>query len=101
MQPLSPVIPTADADEVVYTKEQPEYRPLPCIRAADGTILTRWSLNEQEKRKVLEQGYIYLTVMTFNQPLQPILMIVDPPTEFVAETRPLEEWPDEIEAKEI
>jgi hypothetical protein len=70
-------------EEVVYAKDQPEYQPLPSIRAPDGTILTRWSLDEDERRQVAEQGYVYLMVMTFNQPLQPLLMTVDPPDDFM------------------
>lgn len=85
MQPLSPVVPSAANDEVVYAKDQPEYQPLPCLRMQDGTILTRWSLDEDEKRRVLEQGYVYLAVSTFNQPLQPLLMTVDPPEWFPLE----------------
>jgi hypothetical protein len=96
MHPMSPVVPTANVDEVVYAKDQPEYQPLPCIRATDGAILTRWSLNEQERRQVAEQGYVYLTVMTFNQPLQPLLMTVDPPDGF-ALTPVADEWPLDIE----
>ena len=94
MHPLSPVIPTEDADEVVYAEKQAEYIPLPSIRTPDGVILTRWSINEGEKQQILEQGYIYLCVQTFNQPLQPLLLTTYVPDGF--ETRPLEEWPTEI-----
>lgn len=65
------------------------------LRAPDGTILTRWSLDAEEKKLVLEQGYIYLAVSTFNQPLQPVLLSATPIEGF--KTRPLEEWPTEIE----
>lgn len=82
MHPSSPVIPNIDADEVVYAKDQPEYQPLPCIRMADGTILTRWIMSDEEKQQVLEQGYVYLAVKTFNQPLQPLLMTATPPEGF-------------------
>lgn len=97
MHPLSPVIPSSANDEVVYAKDQPEYQPLPCIKTPDGAVLTRWSLNEQERRQVAEQGYVYLTVMTFNQPLQPLLMTVDPPEALELELVPLaDDWPTEI-----
>lgn len=95
MHPLSPVIPTADADEATYAKDQPEYIPLPSIKTPDGVILTRWSVNEEEKRQIVEQGYVYLLVNTFNQKLQPVMLITYVP-EGMFETRPLEEWPDEI-----
>ena len=94
MQPVSPITPSADADETTYAKDQSEYLSLPCIRTPDGTILTRWMLSEDEKRQIVEQGYIYLAVKTFNQKLQPIMPCAFIPYGF--ETRPLEEWPDEI-----
>jgi hypothetical protein len=84
MSPVSPVIPETNLEEVVYAKDQPEYQPLPSIRAADGTILTRWSLTEEEKQQVLSQGYVYLLVMTFNQPLQPLLLTTELPDGFVS-----------------
>lgn len=96
MRPMSPVVPTADSAEVVYAQNQPPYQPLPCLRTVDGMILTRWSLSEDEKQQVCEQGYIYLSVQTFNSPLQPLLMSADVPPGF--DLKPLEEWPQEIDA---
>lgn len=94
MHPLSPVIPSAEADEVVYAKEQPEYIPLPSVKTPDGVVLTRWSVNEEEKRRIIEQGYIYLMVNTFNQALQPVMLTTLIPEGMGFETRALEEWPD-------
>ncbi|PYS52437.1 MAG: hypothetical protein DMF68_01630 [Acidobacteria bacterium] len=82
MKPTSPVIPVADHPEVIYAKDQPEYQPLPAVRNAEGIILTRWELSESEKRQIVEQGYIYLMVMTFNNPLQPVLLSTEVPTQF-------------------
>lgn len=82
MKPVSPVIPVANHPEVIYAKEQPEYEPLPTVKRPDGTILTRWEMSEDEKRQVAEQGFIYLMVMTFNQPLQPVLISADVPEQF-------------------
>jgi hypothetical protein len=79
MQPVSPVIPGVDATEVIYAADQPQYRPLPALRCLDGTILTRWEFTEEEKQQVLEQGYIYLAVNTFNMPLQPVIIMVTAP----------------------
>lgn len=66
-------------DEVVYAADQPEYQPLPAFKCVNGKILTRWELNEEEKRLVVEQGYLYLAVNTFNQPLQPVFLSATPP----------------------
>ena len=66
-------------DEVVYAANQPEYQPLPAFKCVNGKILTRWELNDEEKRLVAEQGYVYLAVHTFNQPLQPVYLSATAP----------------------
>lgn len=66
-------------DEVVYAADQPEYQPLPAFKCVNGKILTRWEFTDEEKRLVAEQGYIYLAVHTFNQPLQPVYLSATPP----------------------
>lgn len=66
-------------DEVVYAADQPEYQPLPAFKCVNGKILTRWELDDEEKRLVVEQGYVYLAVSTFNQPLQPVYLSATPP----------------------
>lgn len=96
MHPVSPVVPSADADEVVYAKGQPEYVPLPSLKTKDGLVLTRWSVNESERQQILEQGYVYLVVNTFNQPLQPLMMTTYVPDDMGFDLKPLEEWPDTI-----
>lgn len=96
MHPLSPVIPDAEADEAIYAKDQPAYIPLPSLKSDDGVIITRWSVNEQEKQQILEQGYIYLLVNTFNAPLHPVMLSTYVPEGMGFNTRPLDEWPTEI-----
>ena len=94
MRPLSPIIPNADADETLIAKDQPEYITLPCLRNPEGAILTRWKLSDEEKAQIAEQGYVYIAILTSNQPLQPLLVTSSVPDGF--ETQPLEEWPEEI-----
>lgn len=79
MRPVSPVIPGVLMDEVVYAADQPEYQPLPAFKCVNGKILTRWELTDEEKRLIAEQGYIYLAVNTFNEPLQPVFLSATPP----------------------
>lgn len=85
MNPASPVI--ADYKEVVYAKDQPEYIPLPAIRTADGTVITRWRLSWRERLRVLLHGEVYLTVLTFNHPLQPVRLEVSTPMDVLEGTR--------------
>lgn len=69
---------------VVFAKDQPEYIPLPAYKVPGdpkGAIVTKWKLSPEELNKVQETGEIYLSMLTFNQPLQPVLLTVDLPTE--------------------
>lgn len=101
MYPVSPVVPIADNDEIVIAENQSQYLPLPSIRTDDGTVLTRWKLTDEERTKVAEQGYIYLEILTFNQPLspgviQPMRLGADVPDSF--ELKPLkDEWPETLQ----
>lgn len=100
MKPVSPVIPNADAEEVVYAKDQPEYQPLPSVRLADGRDThARWALSDEEKIAIAEQGYIYLEILTFNRPLQPLRLSIDVPEEFSVAAAAVsnDSWPDVIQ----
>ncbi len=77
MKPVSPVIP--GHSEVVYAKDQPQYNPLPSIKQPDGCVVTRWTMPWPERFQILFTGSVYLEVMTFNQPLQPLKMSTQPP----------------------
>jgi len=98
MHSLSPVIPDKEAEETIYAKDQPQYISLPSVKTPDGVVLTRWSVNEQEKQLIIERGYIYLLVNTFNTPLQPVMLTTDVPGGMNFKTASLEEWPTEIDA---
>lgn len=98
MRPVSPVIPDRETPEAVYAEKQPEYNPLPALRTATGTVLSRWLFDEDERKQIAEQGFIYLSVQTFNHPLQPLLLSADPPAEFAKIGQPVnDEWAEEIE----
>ena len=60
--------------EVVYAKDQPEYNPLPVIRNRQGVVLSGWKLTDQEREAIAAGADILLSVWTFHQPLQPLLM---------------------------
>jgi hypothetical protein len=65
-------------------KSQPEYMPLPAMKIPNdpqGLIITKWQLSPEELERVKETGTIHLSMLTFNQPLQPVLLTVDLPTE--------------------
>jgi len=73
MEPVSPVIAEEFQNrEVIFAKDQPQYRPLPVHRTPDGVLLSRWKLSDAERQAVAEGADIWLYVWTFNQPLQPL-----------------------------
>jgi hypothetical protein len=56
---------------VVYAKEQPEYKPLPSYKTEDGTVVSCWKLSWKDKFKILFTGKVWVGILTFNSPLQP------------------------------
>lgn len=62
---------------IVYAEDQPEYQPLPAMRMPDGMVITCWELSDEELKIVLKNRKIYIQLHTFNQPLQPILPLVE------------------------
>lgn len=82
LTPIDPDIPLLDL--VVYAKNQTEYLPLPTRRTAEGEVVSRWRPNWRARLAILFGADFYLTMLTFNGPLQPIQVSVDKP-EYVAE----------------
>lgn len=64
---------------VVFAKDQPEYKPLPAYRDEDGRIICCWKLTFKERFKLLLTGNLWHNVMTFNHPLQPQYLTVTTP----------------------
>lgn len=84
MIPQSPVLKKSPhVSEVVFAKNQPPYISLPVIRSQSGRVTARFALTWRERLQVLLSGSIWLTLLTFNSPLQPVkLSTVEPtPTE--------------------
>lgn len=63
----------------VYAKDQPEYLPLPVHKTPDGTVVSCWGLSWSDRVRLLFTGRMWLSVLTFNHPLQPLLPSVDSP----------------------
>lgn len=64
---------------VIYAKDQEQYGDLPSFKYPDetGTVVSCWKLSFWERVKLLFTGKLWLTLMTFHNPLQPIYMTVD------------------------
>lgn len=76
IEPVTPVVdlPKCWAREQFLGEGQPQYKPLPAIVGADGETLTRWRLSWRARLRVLVTGDLYVSQLTFGQPLQPILV---------------------------
>lgn len=73
-----PVVAGEEASEVVYAKDQPEYIPLRTQKSEwrEGGVVSRWSPTEEQRKAIAEGKDIFLELLTFHQPLQPILMYI-------------------------
>lgn len=83
MTPITPDLPpTMGWTPIVYAKDQPQYQPLPCVRdsSVEGRIITRWRLTWRERVQVLWRGDVWLHVLTFHRPLQPVVLETTTPT---------------------
>ena len=59
---------------VVYAESQDEYLNLPAHKTENGQLTTCWGLNFHERLQILFFGKIWLQILTFNKPLQPLKM---------------------------
>ena len=74
MKPTSPIVPGMDLPEVNIARYKPEYRTLPAVRVGEDTIVTRWRMSWRERLRVLATGNIYLWIMHYGKPIQPVLL---------------------------
>jgi hypothetical protein len=61
---------------VTFAKDQPEYLPLPALRTPNGAVVTQWAPTADELRKLNAGEPVTLAVLTFGQPLQPLIVDV-------------------------
>lgn len=62
---------------VVYAKDQKEYTPLPALKFEDGTVISCWKVSWKELLKIMWHRRVWVSVLTFNNPLQPLLVVDD------------------------
>lgn len=78
-----PVVMGRESEDVVYAKDQPEYKPLRTLvyetypNSQDIRVMSRWTLTPEQRKKVTDGADIYLTLLTFGGPLQPVLMGIE------------------------
>ena len=66
---------------VVFAKNQPPYLPLPAYQddIQGGRIFHCWKLSLRERLKIILTGKLWINVLNFHQPPQPIKPMVDSP----------------------
>ena len=71
-----------DGANVVFGANQPEYEPIPAERVGKpetGQIIVCLALSPEDIKRVTETGKIWLSLLTFGQPLQPFSVSFDKP----------------------
>jgi len=58
---------------IIFGAGQPEYQPLPALRLPDGEVITCWQLSDEELADIQKTKCFYLSQLTFNGAVQPIL----------------------------
>jgi hypothetical protein len=83
MKPVEPDHPQWTKDVnwrlVQFAKNQPQYEPLPAYieDSPMGTVITEWELSEEERKAIAEGACIIrLSILTFQEPLQPVKLEV-------------------------
>lgn len=75
------IAPRTGAPEVSVARDQAEYLELTAalyaVNGAD-TLLTRWTFTEEERKRIAAGEDIYLSLMTFGHPMQPVWVQVGP-----------------------
>jgi hypothetical protein len=66
----------------VYAEDQPQYVKLPALigRAQPHKATTRWRLTWRERWKLFWRGELFIQILTFGHPLQPLKPLVDEPS---------------------
>ena len=68
-----------------YAEDQPEYSPLPAFREPDGTVTSCWRLGLLDRIRVLFTGRLWVSTLTFGDPLQPLALRSENPFEVPGE----------------
>lgn len=73
MKPLYDITDDLKAN-VEIAKEQEEYLTLPAHVFEDGQVCVCIQLDEKEIEEVKKEGRVYVSMLTFNKPLQPFFI---------------------------
>jgi hypothetical protein len=63
----------------VFAKNQAEYLQLPAHKTPDGIVTSCYELTLKERFAILFGAKVWLSIMTFNKPLQPQRLTLERP----------------------
>lgn len=68
-------------DEIncIFAEDQPDYTSVPAHKDVYGVVTTCWELSKEELTEIFKSNRLYLQILTFNKPLQPINITVNNP----------------------
>ena len=83
MEPVDPrvsqtLLPQGSTALVFAESQKDLYVPVPAIRTPDGKVVTRWALSDADRRALILGADVYVTTLTFQFPLQPLMVSVGP-----------------------
>ena len=64
---------------ILFAKDQIEYLKLPAHKTEEGIVTSCWVFSFTERIKLLFTGRVYVRMLTFNKPLQPLVVTVHKP----------------------
>jgi hypothetical protein len=73
---IDPAMVPVGSHAVVVAESQEQYRDMPSIRTPGGQVITRWALSTEEKAALIRGDDLFLTLLTFGGPVQPVLLTV-------------------------
>lgn len=78
-----PISPDTGAPELMIATDQHEYMELAAARYIDTELqtpilLTRWTFTDEERLAIAEGEDLFIGVLTFGHPMQPLQVMVGP-----------------------
>ena len=70
-----------------YAENQPEYLPLPAFKDDKGEVVSCWGMTWRERLRIIFSGKVYVSLLTFNHPLQPVALFAEAPFENVKDSQ--------------
>lgn len=64
---------------IIYAENQREYLPLHAHKTISGVVTSCWKPSFKERINILFGSNIYLRMLTFNKPLQPVILTINKP----------------------